>query len=94
MSTYLNIFENCFLTKGSMRSTIFDYQREDLYFIENIHYEFLMQCKIQSFSKVRNVFKESLTLTEMNEFIDFCDENELIFWTDTPNYFPQIEIKF
>lgn len=94
MNKYLNIFSNCFLTKGNMRSTIFDYQREDLYFIENIHYDFLMQCKIKPFVEVQKGFISDFTSNDLHEFISFCEDNELVFWTETPHYFPQIEVQF
>lgn len=94
MDKYLNLFANCFLVKGANRSTVFDYQREDLYFIENVHYDFLMQCKIKSFQEVQGDFKEKLTLEELEEFTDFCETNELTFWTETPNYFPEVEVRF
>lgn len=94
MDKYLNVFANCFLTRGANRSTVFDYQREDLFFIENVHYDFLMQCKIKPFTEVQDEFKEELTRGELEEFINFCASNELTFWTETPNYFPEVEIKF
>jgi SPASM domain peptide maturase of grasp-with-spasm system len=94
MNNYLNVFANCFLTKGANRSTIFDYQREDLFFIENVHYDFLMQCKIKSFDEVSTEFSERLKPNELEEFIAFCEENELVFWTGTPHYFPEVDVRF
>ncbi len=94
MNKHLNLFANCFLTKGANRSTIFDYQREDLFFIENVHYDFLMQCKIKPFNEVQSEFKEKLSPDELEEFIQYCEGNELTFWTETPQYFPEVDVKF
>lgn len=94
MSEYLLTFSNCFLTKGATRSCIFDYQREDLYFIENVFYDFLMQCRSKPLSQIKEAFSDKISSDDLDEFIAFCEKNELTFLTDTPEYFPEIAVKF
>lgn len=91
---YLSVFSNCFLTKGVSRSLIFDYQREDLFFISNLHYDFLSQCKSSPFKEVEIEFNDLIEESELQEFISFGLENELFFWTNTPDFFPDVEVHF
>lgn len=94
MNNYLLVFSNCFITKGASRSIIFDYQREDVYFIENTHYDFLMQCKLKPLEEVTREFRPLIPEDDLSAFIAFCEENELVFQTDTPHYFPETAIQF
>lgn len=94
MHNYLLVFANCFLTKGAFRSSIFDYQREDIYFIDNLYYDFLMQCKTQPLQEVIDLFRTLTDEEELIEFIAFCEQNELAFRTKTPQYFTETEVHF
>lgn len=87
------LFSNCRAVKGANRSVIVDLQREDMFFIPNDLFHLLDELKESSYKTVLQSYDdESIEL--VNGFIDFLKKNELGFWTDTPEYFPDLSLEW
>lgn len=86
------LYSCCFVTDGLSRSIIVDHQREDTFFISNIFSNFIKECKENLFSEVYIRYKK--IDQDLDEFLHFLFENDLIFWTNNPELFPEIEKDF
>ena len=88
---FFMLFSNCRAVKGARRSVVVDLQREDMFFIPNDLFDLLDELKGNSYRKVLQSYDDD-SIEYLNEFIDFLKENELGFWTDTPEYFPDLSL--
>lgn len=88
---YPIIFENCQVVKGFSRSLFCDMQRNSYRFIPNDLYNLLItskgktlfEIKAQNNNKYDDIIEENLSLLEREEFI---------FFTNYPEWFPEISL--
>lgn len=82
---------NCVLVKGIMRSTLCDLQRGKLKLIPNDMYDMLKSCAGQTKDEIYEKYSDYVEILE--EYIDFLESNEFIFWTDEPSSYPEISFE-
>ncbi len=87
------LFANCLLVKGASQCIICDLQRNSYVSIPNGLYEILTEHKGKSVSNIKAIYN--------NDYDDIIDEyfqililNELLFLTDTPDLFPELEMSW
>ncbi len=85
------LYASCLLTKGALRSTICDVQREKFEFIPNILYEILTEHDGSTIEEVVGIYGEENKDTIM-EYFDFLKKNDFLFLTDEPERFPQVSL--
>ena len=87
------LFACCLLTKGHTRSLIIDNQRDEMHFIPNGLYEILKKYNGKSIENVKTAYENKFDEI-IDEYFEFLLEKELIFFTDTPELFPEIELTY
>ncbi len=87
------LFANCIVVEGISQATICDLHRGDVYIIPLEIASFLKVCENENSIDERDAYssesKEAIT-----EYIDFFKEKELGFWTDEPESFPNLNMKW
>lgn len=83
-------FASCLIVKGIKRSTICDLQRGDLYFIPNQVAELLLELKNNNYTTVIDKYKDDEKI--IKEYINYFIDNELGFWCNDPESYPDIEM--
>ncbi len=83
---YLKIFSNCRLVRGFKNCLIYDMQRGSITNIPEDLYNTLL--------KYNNKKYDSNLKLELRDYIDFLVEEEFVFITKTPQYFPEISDEF
>lgn len=87
----LKLFANCIPVKGANRSVICDLQRSEIFIIPNDLYNILELYSGKSISEIKREYGN-----EYDEIIDeyfvFLLKNELVFKTDNPNLFPELNL--
>lgn len=86
---YFKLFACCIAVKGALRSSICDLQREEVKLIPNSLYTILTEHQHQTYSQIQQAYDYDETL---DEYFDFLVDNELGFWTDTPEFFPALDM--
>lgn len=89
VKTPFKLFENCFLSKGYLRSTIVDVQRGNYYLIPNILNDILKKHDGKTIEFLIDLYGKKHKSDILNYF-EFLFLNELIFFTLQPNLFPKI----
>ncbi|MFD0999859.1 grasp-with-spasm system SPASM domain peptide maturase [Ohtaekwangia kribbensis] len=85
------LYANCIPTKGAQRSTICDVQRGDIYLIPNALFDILSQHPNKSVDEVKGYYDES-NAQVIDEYFSFLIDNELGFFCNNPENFPDIEL--
>lgn len=83
---YLKIFSNCRLVRGFKNCLIYDMQRGSITNIPEDLYHTLLKSDNQKY--------DSKLKSELEEYIDFLVEEEFVFITKNPQYFPEISDEF
>jgi hypothetical protein len=87
------LFANCIPVNGITKSVICDIQRGTLYNIPNALYDILTNHGKESIGKIKSKFnRENATI--IDEYFSFMEEHELGFWTNIPNLFPALSMKW
>lgn len=89
-SQQFKLFSNCLPVKGAERSTICDLERQKVHLIPNGLLEILINDTISTIEGVKLSFN-NLYDTIIDEYFDFLVSNDLIFFTDTPDLFPDMD---
>lgn len=94
MRQVFKLFSNCIPVKGKYNSIICDLQRGDYEFIPNDLYGILKKFEgKKNIEEVKISFKNQHNDT-IDEYFDFLQKKEFIFYTSNPNYFPKMDMKF
>lgn len=90
---HLMLFADCILVKGSKRSLIVDLTRSKYHFIPNSLYELLQESNGLTKEKIIETYGIENTET-IEEYITYLEENEFIFWCDEDEIelFPAIDL--
>ena len=91
----LKLFECCLLVKGSRRSLICDVQRNDYKFIPNDLYDILIEYDGKSIETLKSNFAKT-EHPVLEEYLSFLEKNEFIFWCDPDeiDLFPEIDLNW
>ena len=93
MNNKLKLFTCCHLVSGPTRTAILDFQRKMLFFIPNALSEILINFKHKTLENILENFEYEQHKI-IHEYFDYLESNELIFWTDIPEQFPDINLDF
>lgn len=87
------LLANCFPVKGANRSVICDTQRQKLHFIPNILYDILVRFDGR---RLVDIYEHYGTENSdaINEYFIFLLAHELVFFTNSPESFPDIQLSF
>ncbi len=91
----LNIFSDCLITRGVKRAIISDLTRNKYHFVPNSLVDMLLNCKGLTKEMILNYYGIENKMI-INDYINFLEENELIFWSDVDElkYFPEINLEW
>ena len=87
------LFSNCIPVKGYRRSIIYDSTRSDFHFIPNSLYEILTTEKGKSLEEIKNAHENKYDET-IDEYFRFLFENELVFFCNQPEVFPDLSLEW
>ena len=87
------LFTNCIPVKGVSRSVIVDVQRGEMFFIDNYLYEILTSSKQNKWSTIIAEYDED-SQSMLDKYLKFLEVNELCFWTDQPDCFPNLNLEW
>jgi SPASM domain peptide maturase of grasp-with-spasm system len=87
------LMQNCIPVKGVTRSLICDLQRNVFDIIPNDLYDILIAFEGKTKNEVKVAFENGHDNT-IDEYFDFLVEKEYIFFTDTPDWFPELNMQF
>jgi len=85
------LYANCIPTKGARRSTICDVQRGDIYLIPNALFDILAQHPNKSVDEIKRCYDTSNEHV-IEEYFSFLIDNDLGFFCNNPESFPDIEL--
>jgi hypothetical protein len=86
------LFSCCVAVKGNQRSLVADLQRSSFEFIPNSLFD-ILASESKSISSIKAQFNNQYDEV-INEYFAFLEEKELIFFTDTPQYFPKMDLRW
>lgn len=86
---YIIISSSCKLTQGKFRSVIVDYDREEVYYIDNEFAKILSMLNGKTLRFLEDKMDDRESINNLYDFLDFLEEKEIIFFTSTPQYFPK-----
>lgn len=84
---FFKLYSCCIPVKGSTQSVLCDIQRREYIQIPNSLFHILKEDQDKSFEGLVRKYGDQETL---KEYFDFLVDNELGFWTETPELFPDI----
>ncbi len=87
------LFSNCQLVKGVNRSTICDLQRNRVHLVPLILYEILTDFDGRTINEVKAHFENEHDET-IQEYFDFLEAEEIIFFSQFAKYFPQLNMQW
>lgn len=87
------LFANCIIVKGASLATICDLHRGKVYSIPIPLAEFLESTKNSNTLQDINLFSDEDKET-VQEYLEFLEKNELGFWTDEPERFPDLNMQW
>ncbi|TXD49765.1 grasp-with-spasm system SPASM domain peptide maturase [Polaribacter sp. IC073] len=82
-----------FARKGAKRSTICDLQRNEVKLIPNDLVEILLNYEGKKINEIKKLYNNEYDST-IEEYFEFLLENEFIFFTDNPESFPKLDLKW
>ena len=87
------LFQNCIPVKGAIRSIVYDLQRNTFFYIPNQLYEIIKNGKLPSINFLLNEYGHE-NLTTIKEYYNLLIENESIYQTDNPEFFPELSMTY
>lgn len=85
------MFANCIPVKGAKRSVICDLQKQSIYFITTDTYDMLVNCAGKDLEQIKRYYPVRYS-ESINAIFEMLVENELGFYTDSPEEFPDIDL--
>ena len=86
------LYANCIPVKGAKRSTICDLQKKEIFFIPNELFE-ILSINNKSIDEVKLRFQNQYD-DIIDEYFDYLVKNDLGFYTETPELFPKLSMKW
>jgi SPASM domain peptide maturase of grasp-with-spasm system len=85
------LFASCIPVQGARRSVVCDLQRGAFRLIPNGLYEILTEHRGQPTDAIKTAYDHEFDL-EIDEYFQFLLDNELGFWCDEPEQFPDLDL--
>ena len=82
------LFTCCFPIQGAERALICDVQRKTYQYIPSSLYEILTEHDGKTLDEVKKVYENEYDEI-IDEYFETLEQEEYIFFTDTPQYFPK-----
>lgn len=89
MTQVFRLYASCILVCGVKRAVICDLQRQGLFFVSLSLYKILESSKNLSLDEILDTYKDE---NDIAGFYQSLIENDLGFWTDEPELFPEIDL--
>jgi len=89
----ISLYSNCILVKGAERSVICDLQMQSLHYIPNSLYELLDTHLGKTVDEIKKAYDNEYD-DIIDEYIAFLEEKECVFYTDTPENFPKLNLEW
>lgn len=90
---FLKLFANCILTKGVNQAVLFDMQRENYTIIPNEMFDFIENSIGLNIDSIKEYYENKFD-NVVDEYIKFLLDNEFVFFTEFPEFFPNINTEF
>jgi SPASM domain peptide maturase of grasp-with-spasm system len=90
---YFKLFSCCVLVKGKQRSLICDLQRSQYIFISNDIFLILLESQKKDIGSIFTFFDKQVS-DKIQAFFDNLIEREIGFYTNMPQNFPNINLKW
>lgn len=87
------MISNCIIVEGAKRSTICDLHRANTFIIPNELAKALPKWENKTLKEIKGAQKNKKE-EEIDDCISFLLDNELAFFTDTPDWFPKINLQW
>src|ERR1051326_2487908 len=84
------LYSCCIPVRGAQRSIVCDLQRNSYVFIPNLIFEVLETYRGMGLNKLRRKFAQNLETLE--KYFTLLEKAEYLFFTDSPEKFPKINI--
>ena len=91
IDTPFKLFANCLPVKGAERSAICDVQRRSVRLIPNILAEILIEHDGKAVGEIIKTYGETHRVV-ITEYFEVLENEEYIFFTDTPVFFPKLDL--
>lgn len=89
----VKLFSSCFITKGATRSIIIDIQKNQFHYIPNSLYYILKQFNGKTIQDIKRHYNNEYDGI-LDEYFDFLNQGNFIFYTTQPDCFPEIDFSF
>jgi len=93
MQSVLKIYSNCIFVEGATRTTICDIQKGKVKLIPNEVAEILKNFEGKSKNEIFESYPETFETT-IFKYINFLIDNDFAFLTDTPIFFPNLNLQW
>lgn len=90
---YFRLFQCCVVVDGATRSLICDLQRKDFEFIPKDLSYILRKYDGKKVSDIKKIYENKFD-NIIDEYFQYLDDNEFIFFTSTPSSFPKMKQDF
>lgn len=87
------LFANCVAVRGARRSTICDLQRGRVHPVPNGLHEVVTAGRGRTLAELRSIYGPAAYET-LEEYFTFLLQNELGFWCDDPDAFPELDLSW
>ncbi len=87
------LYAHCIPVKGKSRSVICDLHRNSMHLIPNDLYEILIRFKGKSIENIKKNYQNKYDDT-IDEYFTFLSQRKLIFHTNTPELFPELNMEW
>ena len=92
INKYFKFYASCIPIKGFKRGVICDFRRGSIFYIPNSILEILEEYSTKVITELFNDYESQSVI--LKKYFDFLIENELIFYTDDLDNFPEINKRF
>ncbi|WP_340064352.1 grasp-with-spasm system SPASM domain peptide maturase [Ascidiimonas aurantiaca] len=93
MTKKVVLHSNCLLVKGANRSVICDVQLQTIHYIPNSLYDILENHSGKSLEEIKQIFDNKYD-DVIDEYFRFLLEKECVFYTNTPERFPPMNLQW
>ncbi|QXU43164.1 grasp-with-spasm system SPASM domain peptide maturase [Pedobacter sp. D749] len=90
---YLILYSTCTVVKGFLRSAIYDLEKQEFHYIPNGFGELITVFKTKCYDEVLMDFSKDEKAIIL-EYKDFIISNDLGFFTEHPELFPDLELSY
>lgn len=87
------LFTCCFPAMGAERALVCDVQRKTYQYIPSALYEILTKHDGKTIDEVKKAYDNEYD-DIIEEYFDTLEKEEYIFFTDTPHYFPKMDLRW